>query len=201
MNRSKELLNNFDLNDHPLVSLSPITLLPSPPVLNSALNQTKFTTNDDNHVGDDYFLNSGDKIRYFLEVDAVDKEGKLTRDKSKAVNKIGHGEHHHISYKRQLPSDQAIYGKPCTSLTPLSERLPLTTQRLKQSRGTSSSTMTPLVWIYLSPPITTLLKPALVIQLCNPWSFASKPILAAKVRTTADLPFPTSYVLTYFDCN
>ena len=84
-------MNNFDLNDHPLVSLSPITLLPSPPVLNSALNQTKFTTNDDNHVGDDYFLNSGDKIRYFLEVDAVDKEGKLTRDKSKAVNKIGHG--------------------------------------------------------------------------------------------------------------
>ena len=54
--------------------------------------QTKFTTGDDNHVGDDYFLTSGDKIRYFLEEDAVAENGKLTREKSKAVNKIGHGE-------------------------------------------------------------------------------------------------------------
>jgi phytanoyl-CoA hydroxylase len=29
--------------------------------------------------------------RYFLEEGAVDKDGKLTREKSKAVNKIGHG--------------------------------------------------------------------------------------------------------------
>lgn len=52
---------------------------------------TKFTTDDDNHVGDDYFLNSGDKIRYFLEEDAVDADGKLNREKHLAVNKIGHG--------------------------------------------------------------------------------------------------------------
>lgn len=37
-------------------------------------------------------MTSGDKIRFFLEEDAVDKEGKLNRDKSKAVNKIGHGQ-------------------------------------------------------------------------------------------------------------
>ena len=53
--------------------------------------QTRFTTGDDNHVGDDYFLTSGDKIRFFLEEDAVDKDGKLNRDKQRAVNKIGHG--------------------------------------------------------------------------------------------------------------
>lgn len=53
--------------------------------------QTKFTTSDKNHVGDDYFLNSGDKIRYFLEDEAVNENGQLTRDKTKAVNKIGHG--------------------------------------------------------------------------------------------------------------
>jgi hypothetical protein len=33
--------------------------------------QTRFTTDDDSHVGDDYFLDSGDKIRYFFEQDAV----------------------------------------------------------------------------------------------------------------------------------
>ncbi|KAF7983775.1 hypothetical protein HWV62_18982 [Athelia sp. TMB] len=72
LKRSKELLDEFSLDDHPL---------------------TKFTTSDKNHVGDDYFLSSGDKIRYFLEEDAVDKEGNLTREKHKAVNKIGHALH------------------------------------------------------------------------------------------------------------
>ncbi|KAG6337094.1 hypothetical protein ID866_2005 [Astraeus odoratus] len=70
--RSKQLLDQFCPQDHPL---------------------TKFTTSDDNHVGDAYFLGSGDKIRYFLEEDAVDQKGQLTRDKTKAINKIGHGLH------------------------------------------------------------------------------------------------------------
>jgi len=44
-------------------------------------------------VGDDYFLTSGDKIRYFLEEDAVNSEGKLVVEKQKSVNKIGHALH------------------------------------------------------------------------------------------------------------
>ncbi|KAG2132457.1 uncharacterized protein EDB93DRAFT_1093844 [Suillus bovinus] len=70
--RAKELLDEFKPEDHPL---------------------TKFTTSDKDHVGDNYFLNSGDKIRYFLDEDAVDSSGKLTRDKAKTVNKIGHALH------------------------------------------------------------------------------------------------------------
>jgi ectoine hydroxylase-related dioxygenase (phytanoyl-CoA dioxygenase family) len=72
LTRSRLLLDEFSLPDHPL---------------------TKFTTGDDDHVGDDYFLTSGDKIRYFLEQDATDGQGNLTREKHKAVNKIGHGLH------------------------------------------------------------------------------------------------------------
>jgi phytanoyl-CoA hydroxylase len=53
--------------------------------------QTKFTTSEGDHIGDDYFLTSGDKIRYFLDEDAIDENGNLTRDKDKSVNKIGHG--------------------------------------------------------------------------------------------------------------
>jgi hypothetical protein len=54
---------------------------------------TKFSTggaDDRDHVGDAYFLGSGDKIRFFLEEDAVDADGRVTRPKERAVNKIGH---------------------------------------------------------------------------------------------------------------
>nr|KAJ3418541.1 hypothetical protein HK105_008185 [Polyrhizophydium stewartii] len=56
--------------------------------------KTRFTTMDsDEHVGDDYFLSSGDKVRYFFEVDAFDDKGELVTDKTKAINKIGHALH------------------------------------------------------------------------------------------------------------
>jgi len=98
LDRSKELLADFNIDDHPLVGV-----LPFPPASQLTRSthsffhvrlalQTKFTTGDDDHVGDDYFLTSGDKIRFFLERDALDQGGRLTRPKEKAVNKIGHGQ-------------------------------------------------------------------------------------------------------------
>lgn len=69
-NQASKLLNEFDFNSHPKV---------------------KFTTSDSNHIGDEYFLNSGDKIRYFLEEEADLNDSNL--DKSRIVNKIGHAIH------------------------------------------------------------------------------------------------------------
>ncbi|CAK7208541.1 hypothetical protein SCUCBS95973_000137 [Sporothrix curviconia] len=55
---------------------------------------TKFQTGGDDgqeHVGDDYFLGSGDQVRFFLEEDAFDATtGQLAKPKERAVNKIGH---------------------------------------------------------------------------------------------------------------
>jgi phytanoyl-CoA hydroxylase len=47
------------------------------------------------HVGDDYFLTSGDKVRFFFEEGAF-SDSKLTKPKEKSVNKIGHALHTHI---------------------------------------------------------------------------------------------------------
>lgn len=71
LNETHTLLAEFPLETHPL---------------------TKFTTGENGtaHVGDDYFLESGDKIRFFFEEDAFDSDGNLVRPKEKAVNKIGH---------------------------------------------------------------------------------------------------------------
>lgn len=70
LDETHKLLREFPIEDHPL---------------------TRFTTGGAaDHVGDDYFLESGDKIRFFFEEDAFDASGALIKPKEKAINKIGH---------------------------------------------------------------------------------------------------------------
>ncbi len=55
--------------------------------------QSVFSTTDQTQLADRYFLESGDKIRFFLEADAFDAAGKLRGDKLDCLNKIGHALH------------------------------------------------------------------------------------------------------------
>lgn len=83
--RARHVIQSFDPSAHPL---------------------TKFVTGGDDdhddsaakekeeHVGNAYFLESGDSVRYFLEEGAVDpKTGQLNRRPDLAVNKAGHALH------------------------------------------------------------------------------------------------------------
>lgn len=71
LSETHSMLSSLDLQDHPM---------------------TKFSTGQNGraHVGDDYFLTSGDKIRFFFEEDAFSPSGTLQKPKERAVNKIGH---------------------------------------------------------------------------------------------------------------
>ena len=69
--RAEQLVQEFDPSD--LVSI--------------------FTTHEQSRVADEYFLNSGDKIRFFFEENAFLSDGRLKQAKAQSINKIGHALH------------------------------------------------------------------------------------------------------------
>lgn len=84
---SKTLLSNCDLSTHP---------------------KTTFKTADDDHIGDKYFFESSDKVSFFFDTDAFDKDGNLQVDLSKAINKIGHRLHIHNQLFQETTFDKKV---------------------------------------------------------------------------------------------
>lgn len=96
--RAEAIVEGFDLSSHTAI----------------------FSTTEQSHAQDEYFLNSAFAVRCFLESDAVDAAGQLLVDKSAAVNKIGHALHdlepvfEQFSYQPKLAEllAQLDYGAP-----------------------------------------------------------------------------------------
>ena len=71
MAQAKKLVEGFDADQHKVV----------------------FSAAGQSHAATDYFMKSAGNISFFLEKDAVDADGNLVKDKTVAVNKIGHALH------------------------------------------------------------------------------------------------------------
>ncbi|MGH9769915.1 MAG: phytanoyl-CoA dioxygenase family protein, partial [Blastocatellia bacterium] len=52
-----------------------------------------FSTREQTRTSDDYFLDSGDKVRFFFEEDAFAPDGGLRYANERSINKIGHALH------------------------------------------------------------------------------------------------------------
>jgi phytanoyl-CoA hydroxylase len=52
-----------------------------------------FSTREQTRTSDEYFLASGDKVRFFFEENAFGLDGALRQSKERSINKIGHALH------------------------------------------------------------------------------------------------------------
>lgn len=69
-----------------------------------------FSTTDQENLTDQYFLESGGKIRFFFEEEAFDPLGALRQDKALSINKIGHAMHDLDPEFERFSRTQAIAG-------------------------------------------------------------------------------------------
>ncbi len=70
-----------------------------------------FSTTEQTRTTDEYFLSSGDQIRFFFEPSCVGPTAQLTRPRSLAINKIGHALHDLdplFAQKSRLPALEAV---------------------------------------------------------------------------------------------
>lgn len=74
-----------------------------------------FSTRNQTAKTDQYFLDSANGVSFFFEEGAFDHDGNLVKDKTLAINKIGHGRSHRHDLRLQF---SICSGSPLPILTP-----------------------------------------------------------------------------------
>jgi phytanoyl-CoA hydroxylase len=69
-----------------------------------------FSTKEQTHTTDDYFLSSGGEVRFFFEEEAFDGDGRLRQAKELSINKIGHALHDRDPLFSEVSRDPRLAG-------------------------------------------------------------------------------------------
>ena len=78
-----------------------------------------FSTTEQSHTQDEYFLESASSVKCFFEKDALDENGELKVEPERAINKIGHAQHdldaafESFSYTPELAALAEALGYAC----------------------------------------------------------------------------------------
>jgi len=67
-----------------------------------------FSTREQTRTSDEYFLGSGDDVRFFFEEEAFLADGTLRKDKALSINKIGHALHTKEAVFAALSMDPSV---------------------------------------------------------------------------------------------
>ncbi|OXB69122.1 hypothetical protein ASZ78_009598 [Callipepla squamata] len=82
--------------------------------------RTEFSTKEEEQLqaqgSSDYFLTSGDKIRFFFEKGVLDEKGNFLIAKEKSVSKIGHALHAHDPIFKQITHSSKVQAQTPTPL-------------------------------------------------------------------------------------
>uniref|UniRef100_A0A8C9FG02 Phytanoyl-CoA dioxygenase domain-containing protein 1 n=1 Tax=Pavo cristatus TaxID=9049 RepID=A0A8C9FG02_PAVCR len=108
--------------------------------------RTEFSTKEEEQLqaqgSSDYFLTSGDKIRFFFEKGVLDERGNFLIAKEKSVSKIGHALHAHDPVFKQITHSSKVQE--------LGRKLGLERPVVVQSMYIFK-TLTPLLFITVTP--------------------------------------------------
>ncbi|XP_037547737.1 phytanoyl-CoA dioxygenase domain-containing protein 1 [Nematolebias whitei] len=78
--------------------------------------RTHFSTNHDEQLKEqmqgnaDYFITSGDKVRFFFEKDAFDDKGEFLVPKQRSLNKVGHALHELEPFYKKVTHSAKVQG-------------------------------------------------------------------------------------------